>query len=86
MKNKLILKKVGIEYSITNERAVYKITDQGTGFDYHEIVKNHKEKNNKIYDVEPLSLHGRGVLMCLNIFDEMTFNDAGNEITGMIKF
>ncbi|TAL39032.1 MAG: hypothetical protein EPN93_02860 [Spirochaetes bacterium] len=68
-------KKVRIEYLLSPEKAAYKISDDGNGFDYKIMMdKIHRKVNDEML------YHGRGITMALNIFDKITFNRKGNEV------
>ena len=68
-------KKVVIEYQIDDSRAVFKIVDSGRGFDHKKAMsRNMAEQNN---DSIP---HGRGILMSKEIFNEIKYNDKGNQV------
>ena len=73
-------KKVKIENILDSEKIKYTITDEGEGFDYKKIVK----KITQTLD-EELLFHGRGIAMTMNIFDELTYNDKGNQAT-LVKY
>ncbi len=74
-------KRVEIEYLINNEKAVYKISDEGKGFNYEGILNADMNSLN-----EKQILHGRGILMAKNIFDEITYNKKGNQVMLVKKF
>ena len=59
-------------------RLEYSVSDQGQGFDWRGLP-NPKEKGNL------LSRHGRGIHMARHAFDELRFNDAGNEVTLVVN-
>lgn len=68
-------KKVCIEFSLTPERVQYKVTDEGSGFDYRAMIdylRNSTGTSNLA--------HGRGLNMAFNIFDEVLFNKKGNQV------
>ncbi len=68
-------KKVRIEYSIDGKKAVYKIFDEGQGFDYDFILtKGALEEN------EEVPLHGRGIQLAKSFFDEIIFNKKGSQV------
>ncbi|MGA2141536.1 MAG: ATP-binding protein [Brevinematales bacterium] len=74
-------KKVMIEYSINPDRAVYKIADEGNGFNYRSILAGVKDKeSNKFLP------HGRGITMTMGIFDSIEYNKAGNLVTLVKNF
>jgi anti-sigma regulatory factor (Ser/Thr protein kinase) len=66
---------VTIEYMISPAKAIYKITDQGRGF-------NHKKVMSLQSDDREISLiaHGRGINLVKNIFDEIKYNLRGNQV------
>ncbi|HDP80554.1 MAG TPA: hypothetical protein ENN21_06910 [Spirochaetes bacterium] len=72
-------RRVAIDYSISSSRAVFRITDEGIGFDHKKMtVSAHKRAN------EGMLAHGRGIVMALNIFDQVTYNRRGNQVL-MVK-
>jgi PAS domain S-box-containing protein len=68
-------RKVNIEFSIDEEKAVYTISDQGEGFNYEAFINKSPNETNL-----SMLTHGRGITMAQNIFDKMTFNDKGNKV------
>ncbi len=72
-------KKVHILFSITPTQAVYHITDFGRGFDHRNLAKKTADTNNKMLS------HGRGVMIAVNVFDKVVFNEIGNSVT-LIKY
>ncbi len=68
-------KRVKIEYLISASRAIYKITDQGKGF-------NHRKFLSALNDdpAELMLSHGRGINMVKSIFDEVRYNSKGNQV------
>lgn len=75
-----ISKKVYIDYSLDKTKAIYTVTDEGPGFEYHSVMKKITE-----IDTENPLAHGRGILMSLNIFDEVIYNEQGNSVK-LIKY
>ncbi|HNZ26714.1 MAG TPA: ATP-binding protein [Spirochaetota bacterium] len=67
-------RKVYIKYLLTKKRALYIIKDQGNGFNWRETPDCSKSENH-------LLEHGRGIMMTKNYFDEVRYNDKGNEVT-----
>jgi anti-sigma regulatory factor (Ser/Thr protein kinase) len=55
------------------------ILDQGAGFD-HSVYSNIEDPA-ELFEQISTSLHGRGILLTRLQFDEMTFNEKGNEVT-----
>jgi len=72
---KNINKKVIIDYLIDNERVIYRITDEGDGFDTSKILNLDMAEINE----EGLA-HGRGIMMTKNVFDEVKYNKKGNQV------
>jgi anti-sigma regulatory factor (Ser/Thr protein kinase) len=68
-------KRVRIEYLISQSKAVYKITDQGKGFNHRKFLA---ASNDETGDVA--LAHGRGIAMVKNIFDEVKYNFRGNQV------
>lgn len=73
-------KKVTIEYSLTSSKVVYVIRDDGEGFDHKKM----RDAAISTANNELLS-HGRGIAMTTNAFDEVVYNDKGNEVT-LVKY
>lgn len=71
-------RKVTIEYVMDEEKLCFTIRDEGSGFDWESVTYED--------DMESLSRpHGRGILMTRFYFDEVKFNEKGNEVT-LIKY
>ncbi|MFZ5517550.1 MAG: response regulator [Candidatus Zhuqueibacterota bacterium] len=71
-------RKVIIDYEMDDEKLRFTIRDQGKGFDWESVTYED--------DMETLSRpHGRGILMTRFYFDEVKFNESGNEVT-LIKY
>jgi anti-sigma regulatory factor (Ser/Thr protein kinase)/PAS domain-containing protein len=73
-------KKVKIEYLISPKKAIYKITDQGKGFNHKKIMSMNGEDTNNNY-----TAHGRGIAMTRSIFDEVKYNLKGNQVL-LVKY
>ena len=54
---------------------MYKISDEGNGFDYKKIMAQIKNEVN-----QKMLSHGRGISMASSIFDEIQYNDKGNQV------
>ncbi len=67
-------RRVSLDYSITSEKAVYRITDNGKGFDHKSIEERFTQSH------EDMLAHGRGIVMAKNIFDSITWNSVGNQV------
>jgi anti-sigma regulatory factor (Ser/Thr protein kinase)/PAS domain-containing protein len=68
-------KRVRIEYLISQSKAVYKITDQGKGFNHRKYLAASGDGNGEV-----ALAHGRGIAMVKNIFDEVRYNFRGNQV------
>lgn len=73
-------KKVTIEYTLTPLKVVYVIRDDGEGFDHKAM----RDRALSTANDEMLS-HGRGIAMTTNAFDEVIYNDKGNEVK-LVKY
>lgn len=74
-------RKVGIEFSLNPERVAYKITDMGEGFDHVGMMDAVKNRVNS-----EMLAHGRGIMMALNVFDQITYNRRGNQVLLVKRF
>lgn len=71
-------KHVFVKLHIDDERLEITVRDEGDGFDYSKVASPISDEN--------LSMpSGRGLYLTKQYFDEIKFNDKGNEIT-MIKY
>ncbi|MGC8765201.1 MAG: ATP-binding protein [Brevinematia bacterium] len=73
-------KKITIEYSITPEHAAFKIADDGKGFDYKKLILKAAD------EVGEEIAHGRGISLALSLFDEVRYNDTGNQVLLVKRF
>jgi PAS domain-containing protein/anti-sigma regulatory factor (Ser/Thr protein kinase) len=73
-------RRVTVNFSMSPDRVVYIIEDEGNGFDYRKIL----ERAKKVNDQE--LAHGRGIIMALGIFDSVSFNEKGNKVFLLRKF
>lgn len=65
---------VRLEWAVSEDRAVYRVTDRGPGFDHRSFMAG-------LNDPEHLSLeHGRGLMMALSAFDSVEYNERGNQV------
>ena len=70
---------VTIEYSLSKQKFVCRITNQGKGFNYSNVLQ-------KLNRVKPNELfHGKGITIAKSIFDKMAYNKTGNQVT-VIKY
>lgn len=68
-------KRVEIEYMIKENEAVYRITDEGKGFDHRKAMEGAAEEAQEL-----MLSHGRGLRMVQSVFDEIRFNKKGNQV------
>jgi len=80
--NHLKYRKIFLNYSLEKDRVTYTVRDEGKGFDWKKYIHNidFDGKNEMVK-----SFHGLGLLMVKNSFDEIHFNDRGNEVE-LIKY
>ncbi len=71
-------KRVHFEWDSSQERTIFSIRDEGDGFDV-SIVKE------KIKDDDPLSQHGRGIIMAEAFSESIEYNDIGNQVKITVK-
>lgn len=67
-------KRVYFSYRITPERSYFTIRDQGKGFDWRSQMKKREEQVN-------FGLHGHGIQMTNHYMENLSYNDAGNEVS-----
>ncbi len=72
-------RRVSIDYSLDENSATYTIRDEGNGFDHSKYTENEQPPEEAIQ-------HGRGITLAKNIFDSISFNEKGNEVTLIKKF
>ena len=70
-------RKVYIYSILGKEKFLVKIKDEGKGFNWKDLYKKLK--------LDTFSLYGRGLFIIKTVFDEVKWNEKGNEIT-LIKF
>jgi anti-sigma regulatory factor (Ser/Thr protein kinase)/PAS domain-containing protein len=68
-------KRVRIEYLISASKAIYKVTDQGKGFNHRKFLSGLSDD-----PAELMLTHGRGISMVKSIFDEVRYNSKGNQV------
>ncbi|MBN1495549.1 MAG: response regulator [Spirochaetes bacterium] len=69
-------RKVRVDFEINQDEARYVVTDSGAGFDYRNFFEREMTEINEEY-----TPHGRGMIMAKKIFDEMAYNEKGNQVT-----
>ncbi len=67
-------RKVRIDSIISADRAVFRITDEGNGFDAQAYLNANEPEATHI------GSHGRGILMTKQVFDEIRYNKKGNQV------
>ncbi len=68
-------KKVTIEAAITPNKVIYRITDDGPGFDHKTFL------DSTLQQVNVTLAHGRGISMAMQLFDSIVYNEKGNQVT-----
>ncbi len=68
-------RQVEIEYLITPEKVIYKVSDEGDGFDHQNVLDRDLDTVNT-----EMMEHGRGIAMVKQIFDEVQYNNKGNQV------
>jgi anti-sigma regulatory factor (Ser/Thr protein kinase) len=71
-------KRVEFLWDIGQESTSFVIRDEGQGFDVRAHLK-------KISTQDTLSLHGRGIKMASMYASELRYNDAGNQVTMIVR-
>jgi two-component system, sensor histidine kinase LadS len=68
-------RKVQIDYLINGKVLMFRVTDEGEGFDHAKFL----ERANSDPYLSMLE-HGRGIIMTRNVFDTVVYNEKGNQI------
>ncbi len=71
-----------ITYTLDDRKAAYTVADQGKVFNWKDYVSVDSEN---FSDGLAETYHGVGIQMVKNAFDEISYNDKGNEVT-LIKY
>jgi len=74
-------KKVHISYELSEQMVRYVIRDEGFGFNHHGFIDDLPVDAN-----EQMLQHGRGIVITRSVFDEIRYNDTGNEVTLIAYF
>jgi DNA-binding response OmpR family regulator len=81
---------VNITYRIHDDRLEIVVQDQGPGFDRsqlpHAAVPDDPFSHLDVREKLGLRAGGFGLLICQGMVDEMSYNDAGNEVTLIKRF
>lgn len=70
-----INKKVTVEYSVSKEKVMYIVADEGAGFNFENYMDGTADNPN-----ESFLSHGRGITMTKNAFDEIRYSRKGNHV------
>jgi anti-sigma regulatory factor (Ser/Thr protein kinase) len=69
-----------VEYQFSEDRVLYRITDQGKGFDHQSVVAK------LLHEESTMNLgNGRGIRIAMQVFDRVVYNDKGNQVT-LLKY
>ncbi len=74
-------KKAHITYRLDRNGAFYTVSDEGNGFN-HEFYSGLDVRSLN----ERMIQHGRGILITRSVFDEVRYNDRGNEVYLAVYF
>lgn len=69
-------RRVFVHYVVNRRAFILRVTDEGAGFDHKAFMARAAGD-----DVLLMLEHGRGLTMTRNAFDEMVFNEKGNQVT-----
>ena len=72
-------RKASMEYSISSERATFRVTDEGAGFNHRAYTRRPSELAGSGPE------RGRGLSLTKAAFDRVIFNEKGNEVT-LVKY
>jgi two-component system, sensor histidine kinase LadS len=78
---RFIDRRILIDYALTEEGVTYVISDQGDGFDHATMVRAYADAAETY-----LLSHGRGLLLAMETFDEVSFNEVGNQVSLVKNF
>lgn len=69
-------RRVRVHYVINRRVMICRITDDGKGFDHRSFIERAGSDDSMM-----MMEHGRGIMMARNTFDEVVFNERGNQVT-----
>ena len=69
-------RRVFVHYVVNRTAFILRVTDEGSGFDHRAFMARASDD-----DAFLMLEHGRGLTMTRNAFDEMVFNEKGNQVT-----
>jgi PAS domain-containing protein len=70
-------RRVSISYVLTPQKVIYRIEDEGNGFDFAAMIARINERE----AAGEFMVHGRGLQMIRSIFDEIEYSGKGNIVT-----
>jgi PAS domain S-box-containing protein len=68
-------RKLHLKVDADETRVEFIVRDEGQGFNHREIMQRAAQAEQNAQ-----ALHGRGLLFALNCFDQVIFNESGNEV------
>lgn len=80
-KDLLEKRKVYIEYKLEPDKVTYIVKDEGSGFDWKKFIYEDDHTENIATE-----LHGIGLQMVKSSFNEVIYNEIGNEVTLIKNF
>jgi len=72
---------VHVYYSLNKDRVLYRITDQGPGFDHTRAIASARDRTR-----DSMLQHGRGIILMLSAFTTVNYNARGNRVTLVREF
>ncbi|GAB4421952.1 MAG: hypothetical protein OHK0011_00140 [Turneriella sp.] len=69
---------VAVDCLIDAQKIAFRITDEGKGFDHRAMLARLTDERNE-------TAHGRGIVMTLQEFDKVRYNDKGNSVV-LVKY
>ena len=73
-------KVITVYYNLNSHRALFRIYDEGQGFDYKSIRQRTMSEL-----MEGTLYHGRGILIAESVFDRVRYNERGNGVL-LVKY
>lgn len=67
-------RKLHLKVDADENRVEFVVRDEGKGFNHKDMMARAADQKNSEW------LHGRGLLFALNCFDQVSFNESGNEV------
>ena len=69
---------VTVDCLIDAQKIAFRITDEGKGFDHRSMIVKLRDERNE-------TAHGRGIVMTLQEFDKVRYNEKGNSVV-LVKY